>query len=260
MSDRITESVGAWGVHSSERTFDRMTLPRSGDIIRWPSGRLGRVWTTKQDCGRHLGRDHRSPSLADPSASSRPTTTGPRTRPGRPTSGIGETACPALDRPSTTAPPHLLLLRRPRGAARTAQGWTMSATRRRPRPGLRPTSSGVPRHDLTPEARAAGTRQRRSPSSSDGPTNGKEEQRRRCQMARSGKTTAEQAPEAAKENAPAARPEKDPGSLSMATSRTTRFSGTRIRTTSRCATSGSRLRASAGRRRTTTWCAGRRPP
>ena len=55
--NRITESVGAWGVSSSDRTFDRMTLPRSGDIVRWPSGALGRVWTTPRESG-HLADDH----------------------------------------------------------------------------------------------------------------------------------------------------------------------------------------------------------
>jgi hypothetical protein len=42
---RITEYVGPDGVESSELTHARLTRPRPGDLIEWPDGKRGRVWT-----------------------------------------------------------------------------------------------------------------------------------------------------------------------------------------------------------------------
>jgi hypothetical protein len=41
---RVTEYVGAEGVISSELDHARLSRPRSGDVVRWPDGTLGRVW------------------------------------------------------------------------------------------------------------------------------------------------------------------------------------------------------------------------
>jgi len=43
MPANITEYVGKEGVESSPVTYNRMTQPRPGDLIRWADGSLGRI-------------------------------------------------------------------------------------------------------------------------------------------------------------------------------------------------------------------------
>ena len=42
----VTEYVGMEGVVSSDLTALRATKPRSGDLVRWHDGTLGRIWET----------------------------------------------------------------------------------------------------------------------------------------------------------------------------------------------------------------------
>lgn len=43
----ITEYVGGDGIESTEVTRGRMGKPRPGDLIEWPDGSYGRVWTVE---------------------------------------------------------------------------------------------------------------------------------------------------------------------------------------------------------------------